>query len=217
MTTLLRLCSAQLVTGLFAAFAVVATLHFASAQDATKHFVMHEAPKAVGAISFRNERGQARILADFKGRVVLLNLWATWCVPCREEMPALDRLQAALGGPDFEVVPLSIDRRGVDAVKKFYVETGVHNVGIFIDTSGQAVRALGAVGLPTTLLIDRAGRELGRITGPAEWDEPQMVELVKPVIAKASDDGEAQSAQGDRDAPGSLWHGFQWLKALINK
>jgi hypothetical protein len=105
MTTLLRLCSGHLVTGLFAAFAIVATLHFAGAQEAAKHFVMHEAPKAVGAISFRDERGQVRTLADFNGKVVLLNLWATWCVPCREEMSALDRLQAALGGPDFEVVP----------------------------------------------------------------------------------------------------------------
>ena len=131
-------------------------------------------------------------------------------------MPALDRLQAALGGPDFEVVPLSIDR-AVDAVKKFYAESGVHNVGIFIDTSGQAARSLGAVGVPTTLLIDRAGREVGRIAGPAEWDAPQLVESFKSVIAKASDDGQAQSAQGDRDASGSLWHGFQWLKALFNK
>jgi thiol-disulfide isomerase/thioredoxin len=216
MTTVLRLCSGQLATGLFAAFVVVAPLHFASAQEAAKHFVMHEAPKAVTAISFRDEHGQVRTLADFKGKVVLVNLWATWCVPGREEMPALDRLQAALGGPDFEVVPLSIDR-AVDAVRKFYAETGVHNVGIFIDTSGQAARALGAVGVPTTLLIDRAGREVGRITGPAEWDAPQLVEFVKPVIAKASDDGQAQSAQGDGDASGSLWHGFLWLKALFNK
>jgi thiol-disulfide isomerase/thioredoxin len=216
MTSLLRHRSHRQFAGLSAAFVVVASWHFAAAQETAKHFVMHEAPKAVGAISFRDERRQVRTLADFKGKVMLLNLWATWCVPCRGEMPALDRLQAALGGPDFEVVPLSIDR-GVDAVKKFYAETGVHNVGIFIDTSGQAARALGAVGVPTTLLIDRAGREVGRIVGPAEWDAPQVVEFVKPVIAKASDDGQAQSAQGDRDAAGSLWSGFQWLKAVFNK
>jgi thiol-disulfide isomerase/thioredoxin len=216
MTSLLRHRSHRPFAALSVALIVVASWRFAAAQEAAKHFVMHDAPKAVAAISFRDERGQVRTLADFNGKVVLLNLWATWCVPCREEMAALDRLQAALGGPDFEVVPLSMDR-ALDAVKKFYAETGVHNVGIFLDTSGQAVRALGAVGLPTTLLIDRTGRELGRIVGPAEWDAPQMVEFFKPVISKASDDGQAQSAQGDRDAPGSLWHGFQWLKALINK
>ncbi len=216
MTSLLRHRSLRRFAGLSAALVVVASWYFAAAQEAAKHFVMHDGPKAVAAISFRDEGGQVRTLADFKGKIVLLNLWATWCVPCREEMPALDRLQAALGGPDFEVVPLSIDR-AVDAVKKFYAETGVHNVGIFIDTSGQAARALGAMGVPTTLLIDRAGREVGRITGPAEWDAPQMVEFVKPVIAKASDDGQAQSAEGDRDAAGSLWHGFKWLKALFNK
>ncbi len=216
MTSLLRHRSHRPFAALSVALIVVASWRFAAAQEAAKHFVMHDAPKAVAAISFRDERGQVRTLADFNGKVVLLNLWATWCVPCREEMPALDRLQAALGGPDFEVVPLSMDR-ALDAVKKFYAETGVHNVGIFIDTSGQAVRALGAVGLPTTLLIDRAGRELGRIVGPAEWDAPQMVELFKPVIAKASDEGQAHSAQGDPDAPSSLWRGFPWLKALFNK
>jgi len=155
MTSLLRHRSYRRFAALSAALVVVASWHFAAAQEAAKHFVMHDAPKAVAAISFRDEGGQVRTLADFKGKVVLLNLWATWCVPCREEMPALDRLQAVLGGPDFEVVPLSIDR-AVDAVKKFYAETGVHNVGIFIDTSGQAARSLGAVGVPTTLLIDRA-------------------------------------------------------------
>ena len=220
MTFFLRCCSYHLLIGPTAALAVAATI--AQAQEAAKNFVVHEAPKAAAAISFQDGGGQPRSLADFNGKVVLLNVWATWCVSCRKEMPALDRLQAALGGPNFEVVPLSIDRGGPDAVKKFYAETGVHNVGIFIDTSGQAVRALGAVGLPTTLLIDRAGRELGRIVGPAEWDAPEMIGFLKPIISNASETAgvaarDAQSAQGDRGVLSSLWHGFQWLKALFNR
>jgi thiol-disulfide isomerase/thioredoxin len=142
---------------------VVTTETVARAQEPPRNFVTHEAPKPVAAVAFENGQGQAGTLADFKGRVVLVNLWATWCVPCRKEMPALDRLQAALGGPDFEVVPISIDRGGVETMRKFYTETGLHNLGMYLDVSGQSLRALGAIGLPTTLLLDRSGREVGRI------------------------------------------------------
>jgi len=224
MTSLLRHRSHRRFAGLSAALVVVANWHFAAAQEAAKHFVMHDGPKAVAAISFRDEGGQVRTLADFKCKIVLLNLWATWCVSCRKEMPALDRLQGALGGREFEVIPLSIDRGGVDAVKKFYAETGVHEVGVFIDPSDQAVRALGAVGLSTTMLIDRAGRELGRMAGPAEWDSPEIVEFLKTVISKASEtagvaarNGQAQSAQRDRDASGLLSRGFRWVRSLFDK
>src|SRR5205807_3331537 len=114
--------------------------------------------------------GHTRSLTDFKGRAVLLNIWATWCIPCRKEMPALDRLQAKLGGRDFEVIPLSIDRGGRDVVAKFYAEIGIQNLAIDIDTSAQAVPTLAAVGLPTTLIINRAGYETNRFIGPSEWD-----------------------------------------------
>jgi thiol-disulfide isomerase/thioredoxin len=96
MTPLQRHLSHRRFAALSAVLVVVASWHFAAPQEASKHFVMHDAPKAVSAISFRDGGGQTRTLADFKGKVVLLNLWATWCVPCREEMPALDRLQAAM-------------------------------------------------------------------------------------------------------------------------
>jgi thiol-disulfide isomerase/thioredoxin len=121
-------------------------------------------------------------LADFRGRVVLLNLWATWCVPCRQEMPTLDRLQARLGGPDFQVIALSIDRTGAPAVRAFYEEIGVRHLPLFLDTTGNAVRQLNAPGLPTTLLLDRAGREIGRFVGPAEWDSPAIVETIEKAL-----------------------------------
>ncbi|MEO1988938.1 MAG: TlpA disulfide reductase family protein [Martelella sp.] len=144
-----------------------------------RSFVMHETPRPLPVITFEDGAGQALTLASFKGRTVLLNIWATWCVPCREEMPTLDALQAELGGPGFEVVPLSVDRAGPEVVRKFYAEIGIRNLGLYIDASMQASFDLAAVGLPTTLLIDAEGQELGRLVGPAEWDAPEMIDLLK--------------------------------------
>ena len=172
------------LAALLAAAVLVLTSQFAAGQEPPKNFVMHDAPKPVAAIKFDDAQGQSRNLADFKGKVVLLNVWATWCGPCRKEMPALDRLQAALGGPDFEVVALSIDRGGMDAVRKFFADIGIRTLAMYLDSSGQALRTLSALGLPTTLLIDREGREIGRLIGPAEWDSPETVEFVRCVVAK---------------------------------
>jgi thiol-disulfide isomerase/thioredoxin len=145
----------------------------------SRSFVMHEAPQPLAEIIFDDGNGRARTLADFKGRTVLLNIWATWCVPCREEMPTLDALEAELGGPGFEVVALSVDRAGPEVVRRFYAEIGIQHLSLYIDASMQASFDLGAPGLPTTLLIDGEGRELGRLIGPAEWDTPEMVAFLK--------------------------------------
>ncbi|WP_336174599.1 TlpA family protein disulfide reductase [Ensifer sp. MJa1] len=149
-----------------------------------KGFVLSDVPQAVPDVRFSDGVGRPRALADFRGKVVLLNIWATWCLPCREEMPTLDRLQAALGGDRFEVVALSIDRGGVDAVKKFYAEIDIQHLAIHVDTSSQVGFAVATAGLPTTLLIDAEGRELGRLIGPAEWDAPDMVAFLKSVVEK---------------------------------
>lgn len=141
-------------------------------------FRVHEAAKPVPDLAFEDDRGGSRRLGDFRGKIVLLNVWATWCVPCREEMPALDRLQRELGGPGFEVVALSIDTGGVAVVKGFYEEIGIRSLPIYVDASMRATSALGTVGLPTTLLIDAEGREIGRHIGPAEWDSPEAVRLI---------------------------------------
>ena len=108
------------------------------AGEATGSLVIHDAPQAVPDLSFVDGDGREMSLADFHGRTILLNIWATWCVPCREEMPALDRLQAKLGGPGFEVVPLSIDRDGLPKVKGFYDELGLEAMGIYLDDTGKA-------------------------------------------------------------------------------
>lgn len=132
-------------------------------------------------IRFQDAGGNTRSLADFRGRVVLLNLWATWCVPCRKEMPSLDRLQAQLGGPAFEVVALSIDK-SPQAVREFYREYGIRNLALYIDPSAEVTSTLGAVGIPTTLLVDGDGRERWRRVGPAEWDAPEEVARIREHI-----------------------------------
>ena len=139
---------------------------------------LHAAPRALPALAFADGHGRPLKLADFRGRTVLLNLWATWCPPCREEMPSLDRLQTALGGRDFEVVALSVDAGGAPVVERFYKETGVGRLAIYVDPAMRAPNELSAPGLPTTLLIDAQGREIGRHVGPARWDDPQSIRLI---------------------------------------
>jgi len=146
-------------------------------------FAVHGAPRELPQFSFLDGQGRARSLTDFRGKTVLLNVWATWCVPCREEMPALDRLQQKLGGPRFEVLALSIDSGGAAAVKRFYDEIGIRALAIHVDSSISAMGALGIVGIPTTLLIDRQGREIGRRTGPAQWDGPEAMGLIASFMA----------------------------------
>ena len=148
-------------------------------------FAMNDIPKPMPELQFNDSDGKALTLADFKGKVVLLNIWATWCAPCRKEMPTLDRLQATLGGPDFIVLPVSIDRKGMDVVSLFYVDVGIKNLGRYLaPAANHALDAIGVWGLPTTLLLDRQGRELGRLEGPAEWDAPDMIDFLKAAINK---------------------------------
>jgi thiol-disulfide isomerase/thioredoxin len=142
-------------------------------------FIALQTPRPLPPLNFVNGDGAAMTLADFHGRIVLLNVWATWCVPCRKEMPALDRLQEKLEAADFAIVPLSIDHRGRDAVERFYRELGLTSLRIYLDPSGDAPSAINAFGMPTTLLIDRKGQELGRVIGAAQWDDAAMVSRIK--------------------------------------
>ena len=114
--------------------------------------------------------GTAVSLSRFRGRVLLLNFWATWCGPCKREMPALDRLQAALGGPAFAVITISIDRKGKAVVAPWLRENGLANLPLYLDPGRRLFRAFGGTGLPTSYVIDHRGRVAGVIIGPAEWD-----------------------------------------------
>jgi thiol-disulfide isomerase/thioredoxin len=145
-------------------------------------FVFRKEPEALAPIKFQDAEGRERTLADWRGKVVLLNLWATWCLPCRKEMPSLDRLQAELGSDKFEVVALSVDRKGLDASRKFLGDTKVERLGLYVDASGRAISELRVVGLPATLLLDAEGREIGRLLGPAEWDSEDAKRLIRSVL-----------------------------------
>ncbi|HEV2160733.1 MAG TPA: TlpA disulfide reductase family protein [Stellaceae bacterium] len=153
-------------------------------------------PRPVPIVNFVNGDGKPMTTADFGGRTVLLNIWATWCAPCRKEMPTLDRLEQKLGGPNFEVVALSIDHQGRDVVARFYRELGVKALRIYLDSSAKAIGPLEVVGLPTTLLIDRNGYEIGRKIGPAQWDSAENVKLIRRYIATTAGAGNAKPGSG---------------------
>jgi thiol-disulfide isomerase/thioredoxin len=147
-------------------------------------YTVHPTPRPLPDIEFKDRDGKDLRLSNFKGKVVLLNVWATWCPPCRREMPTLDKLQGALGGKDFEVMALSIDRAGVHAVEAFFMEIGVKHLRLYIDQRMAAMRKLAVVGLPTTLLIDREGREVWRYAGAAEWDSDEWMGEIRKAVEK---------------------------------
>jgi thiol-disulfide isomerase/thioredoxin len=150
-------------------------------------FVYKAAPEPLADVAFVDGTGAPKTLASFRGKTILLNLWATWCAPCREEMPSLDRLQQAMGSDKFEVVALAVDRTGLDAARKFLGDIGVKSLALYADPTTRSGSALKAVGMPTTILIDPEGREIGRLTGPAEWDSADVKRLVEVELKPSVD------------------------------
>jgi thiol-disulfide isomerase/thioredoxin len=144
--------------------------------------------KPLPELAFTDAEGKPTSLSAFKGKTVLLNLWATWCVPCRKEMPALDALQKTLGGPDFEVVAVNIDTRNLDRPKAWLAENGIGNLVYRSDPAAkvfQELQKIGkAFGMPTTLIVDARGCELANLAGPAEWSSDDAIQLVKAAIGK---------------------------------
>ena len=147
-----------------------------------------KSPLKVPDLAFQDAGGKPLTLEHWRGRTVLLNLWATWCVPCRKEMPALDALQGRLGGPGFEVVAINIDTRDADKPKAWLNEVGVKKLAYYADPNAktfQDLKATGrAFGMPTTVLIDSNGCEIGTIAGPAEWASEDAVKLIQAAIGK---------------------------------
>ena len=140
---------------------------------------------SVPDLGFKNSTGADIKLSKWQGRVILLNLWATWCAPCRKEMPTLNDVQKQLGSKDFEVVALSVDRKGLEASAAFLKDTGADSLGLYVDETTKSLDDLQAFGLPVTMLIDRKGREIGRLLGPAEWNSAEAIALVKAALAEA--------------------------------
>jgi thiol-disulfide isomerase/thioredoxin len=147
-----------------------------------------EEARKLPVLAFRDAEGQAKSLADWHGRTVLLNLWATWCVPCRKEMPALDALQEKLHGPDFEVVAINIDTRDPAKPKAWLHDIGIGHLAYYSDQNAkvfQDLKSVGkALGMPTTLLIDGNGCEIAALSGPAEWASDDGVKLVSAALRR---------------------------------
>jgi thiol-disulfide isomerase/thioredoxin len=146
-------------------------------------------PLKVPNLAFQDASGKPLTLANWRGRTVLLNLWATWCVPCRKEMPTLNALEQKLGGPGFEVVAVNIDTRDPEKPKAFLKDIGVDKLAYYADPSAktfQDLKEIGrAFGMPTTLLVDPQGCELGTIAGPAEWASDDAIKLVQAALGKS--------------------------------
>ncbi len=148
-------------------------------------FALREDPKPAPDFQFEGPGGQSMTLAEFQGKVVLLNFWATWCLPCVREMPSLDQLQATLGGANFEIVALSVDRAGLEAVGPFFKKHGLEHLGVYVDSTRKALRVFRVRGLPTTLLIDRQGQVVAALDGPADWDSEAARAVIAYAIANA--------------------------------
>ena len=150
---------------------------------------MATAPLRLPDLVFEDAEGNSKKLSDWRGRTVLVNLWATWCVPCRKEMPALENLQTRLGGPDFEVVAVNIDTRDTEKPKNFLKEVNLTRLNYFSDPKAkvfQDLKAIGrALGMPTSVLVDGKGCEIATIAGPAQWDSEDAVKLITAAVKPA--------------------------------
>ena len=150
--------------------------------------VLAETPRRMPELGFRDASGRPVQLADFRGRTVLINLWATWCVPCRKEMPALDTLVRLMKGEGFAVVAINLDARDPEKPRRFLSEIGVQNLVYYEDSSNGVFNELKRVGrafgLPTSILVDRKGCEIGYLAGPAEWSSEDAIKLVRAALAK---------------------------------
>ena len=165
----------------------------AQSDDAGYEFTLLDPPQPAPGLGFTTRAGEAKSLADFRGRAVLVNLWATWCEPCVEEMPSLDRLQAKLGDR-LTVLAISEDRRGGDVVEPFLRKLGLKNLGVYLDSKNAALRDFKIEGLPTSVLIDRDGRMRFRVVGAAAWDSPGMLARLAPYLAPEPDKPQRASA-----------------------
>ena len=155
----------------------------AKAQELPDPQMDQTAPIAVPLLKFTTAAGTPISLKNFKGKFILLNIWATWCGPCREEMPTLDRLQAKLGGTHFQVVPISIDAGGLAPVQQFYHEIGIKHLGIYLNITGDAMDALNLEGIPASFLINPAGLQIASLAGAADWSSPSAVAFFQKAMA----------------------------------
>ena len=141
-----------------------------------------EEPAELVTMEFEDVDGNKMTFADTNGQFRLVNFWATWCAPCREEMPQLDALQEAMGGDDFQVLTIATGRNRLSGIKKFYAKAEVTNLPILLDPKGKLAVQMGALGLPVTVLLDRDGREIARLTGGADWASENAMAVLRALM-----------------------------------
>lgn len=183
-----KLISALLYTALIAVAnasnADIATAEAMREGDMRK-LIFHSAPIETSDVSFFAENGDEISLADFEGKFIVLNFWATWCAPCRKEMPDLSRLQSALGGNDFEVVTVATGPNPRPAMERFFAEIGVDNLPLHTDPRQRFSRSMGVLGLPATAIINPEGREIARMQGEADWSSDNAIAIMRELMGKA--------------------------------
>ncbi|AUQ53019.1 TlpA family protein disulfide reductase [Phaeobacter sp. HS012] len=153
-------------------------------QGDMKKLVLHSAPKPVSSAEFQLADGAGTAtLGDYKGKIVLLNFWATWCAPCRKEMPQLSELQEEFGGDEFEVLTLATGRNSPAGIQKFFDDTGITNLPRHQDPRQAVAREMAVLGLPITVLLNREGEEIARLRGDAEWNSDSAKTIIRALIA----------------------------------
>ncbi len=152
-------------------------------QGDMRKLAIHETPVEVGTATLTDAKGGEHALADWQGKTVLLNFWATWCAPCRKEMPGLDALQREMGGEGFEVVTVATGRNTPEGVRRFFDEIGVTDLPVLFDAKMQLAREMGVLGLPVTVILDPEGREIARMMGEADWTTPEARTLLEAIAA----------------------------------
>ena len=172
---------AALAVGANSAAADTAALE-AMREGLMKKLTFHSTPKPTPDAPFFDPEGGMHSLADYKGKYVVLNFWATWCAPCRKEMPSLDNLQAELGGDDFQVIAIATGRNTQAGITKFFDKAEIKNLGVFLDPKQNLSRKMGVLGLPITVILDRQGNEIARLSGDAEWDSHSALLIFNALI-----------------------------------
>ncbi|MEM6305069.1 MAG: TlpA disulfide reductase family protein [Pseudomonadota bacterium] len=173
-----------LLTGANAALAANEDL-LALREGDMKKLVIHDTPKATTDAVFNLEDdGGPATLADWRGKYVLVNFWATWCAPCRKEMPQINALQKEFGGDDFEVLTIASGRNSPEGIKRFFAEAGIDSLPRHQDPKQALAAQMGIFGLPITVILDPEGREIARLRGDAHWDSESAKSIVKALIAK---------------------------------
>ncbi len=168
---------------------IAAEREAAAQTQSVGRFIQTAEPQSVPDLAFAGADGKAHRLSEWRGKVVLLNLWATWCAPCKVEMPSLDRLQAKLGGDAFGVLALSVDRGGPDKPAAFFAGNAITHLGVYDDAESDATAALRVSGLPVSVVLDAQGREMARLIGPADWDSPAMAAKIEEFIHRKDSKG----------------------------